>query len=242
MTDETQDTTEETQEEVGEESEALESQEEEDGGPKFSKAQLQQIGSLMGRIVKTQIEKDVLPMITESTRRPAITTTDNDDAVGKLQQELSEQIFSGKPFEAISRVVQLSQQAQTNLTKTKQLEVDKTLVSYAEKPLYKDIFQTMKGVAEDAVQNKGYPVAEAVEYAYQLARADHYEKQLNPSPDEGDNLGLLKGGKHVRPGAKPKLPPRFKEAYERDKAKGLFKNEQEYIDCLSPQVREQYGI
>jgi len=211
---------------------------------KFSKAQMQQIGSMVGRLIKEQIKKtvetDVLPVLSESTRRIPQNNSD-DDMVSKLDQELSEAIFGGKPLSAISKVIQLSQQAQTNLGKTKQQQVDKMLVSYVEKPLYKEIFPMMKTIAEDAVQNKGYPISEAVEYAYQLARADHYEKKLNPDLDEGD-LGLLKGGKYVKRSGSPKLPPNFQKAYERDKAKGLFKSEQEYIDCLSPQVRKQYGI
>ncbi len=213
-----------------------------DEGVKFSKAQMQQISSVMGRIVKNQIEKEVIPIITSSSQRTVAPQVDTKDVLGKLDQELSDDIFGGKPFSAISKVIELSHNVKTNLTKNKQQEVDRIITSYSEKPYYKDTFQDIKDVAYDAVQNKGYPVPEAVEYAYQLARAEHLEKRLNPDSGDEDNLNLLKGGRNVKRQGKPKLPPNFQKAFERDKAKGLVKDEAEWISYLSPQVREQQGL
>ena len=210
-----------------------------DKGKPFSPEQEQYMGSWMGRIIKKQFEESIVPLITESVnRRPTRLQDESSDVLKKFNEELSEQLFTD-PIGAIQKAVNAIEASKTQLTKSQTVQVDKAITSYSEEPLYKDIYQDMKQIAHERA-GKGYPSEAAAEYAFTKAKLNHIERMA--APDNEGGLNLTDGGRPNRQTKTPKLPPEFKKAYERDKSKGLFANEAEYIAALSPHVRAKYDI
>ena len=232
------DTSQEAQDEVQEEQEEQEVQEK----PKpFNEEQEQYLGSWLGRIVAKQLDEKVVPMFNERLSQPQqINPMQNDymqnDVVTKFNEDISTQIFTD-PYGAFTKMMNVYQGTQKNLSQAQKSQTDKVLMSYSESPYYKEIFTDMQKVAHEAV-GQGYPPEAAAEYAFQKARADHLDKKVGG----GDNLDMLDGGISRKRTKKAVLPPQFKDAYIRDKEKGLFKTEEEYIAALAPQIRAQYGI
>ena len=216
--------------------EVVEEREEEVG---FNKKQMQQIGSVLGNMLKKSIENDVMPVI-ESNRRaePNLYTGGGDNPAKKMFNErLQEMIFSGDVMGAIEEVQRVQQRANQNLTQQQTSALNKELTGYAERDNYKDIYSEMEGMAKQLV-GEGWPPKAAAEHAYAKSRMNF----LAGGSSDGSAFEMTTGGRRVPSQKKPKLPPQFKAAYERDKAKGLFKTEQEFIDNLAPQVRAELGL
>lgn len=213
-----------------------------DEGGKLSKEALQQIASMTGRLIKKQLDETVMPLLQKTTEEPVTNTgvADNQTALDKFNEQLQEKIFSGNVTGAMAMYNQVNEQTKTNLAKNQQTQTAKAIASYSDRPYYKEIYQNMTKIAQEAV-GKGFPPDAAAEHAYEKAKAGHFEKQLGGGKDT-DGLEMLTGGRRTSTTKTPKLPPAFKEAYARDKAKGLFKDEQDYINHLSPRVREAHGL
>ena len=200
----------------------------------FSPEQEQHIGSWLGRIVAKQIDDKVLPALQPKTPQP----NQEPNVFNKFDEQLQEDIFSGKVYSAIDKALNVREQTKQNLSKSKQIETDRALTALSDKPFYKDTFGEAQKIAHEAVQ-AGYPPEAAVELGYNKAKASFLERKL-AGGDE--NLNLSEGGRPPSRTKTPKLPPEFSKACKRDIAKGLFKNEKEYIDALSPSIRAKYGI
>lgn len=200
----------------------------------FSKEQEQYIGSWLGRMVAKQLEEKVLPAITEKIP-PQQPPQPQENIYEKFNEEVSGQIFTD-PYGAFKRMMDVYQGTQNNLSKTQKTLVDKSLLTYSKTPYYKDIFSNMQKIAHDAV-GQGFPPEAAAEYAFQKARADHLDKSTAP-----ENLDMLSGGISRKQRKPVKLPPQFQKAFERDRDAGIFKTEQEFVDNLSPKVRQELGI
>ena len=207
-----------------------------DQDPKpFTSEQEQYLKSWGGRINKDVAEiKQMLQGQQPQTPQP----TQEPGALDKFNEQLQEKIFAGDVMGALQMASNVQDQAKQTLNKNQKIETDRALTALSDQPFYKDTFGEAQKIAHEAVQ-LGYPPEAAVEYGYNKAKANYLEKKL-----AGDDSGLdLSGGGKPSPRTKaPKLPPEFKKAYERDKAKGLFKNEKEYIEHLSPNIRAKYGI
>ena len=206
--------------------------------PKFNKTQLQQISSITGNLLKRYIEDEVMPAVERARSVPVLDTKDTSNpAVEKFNNDLQEMILSGNVTGAIDKYLTVKEQAAQNLSQQQKTALNKDLSAFEEKPYYKEVFSDMQKKAQELVSN-GYPPGPAANTAYHEAVAKHLMGQSG----EHENLTMTSGGRR-RERAKPtKLPPAFQKAYERDKSKGLFSNEKEYIDNLSPNVRSQYGI
>jgi len=203
----------------------------------FTPEQEQYLGSWFGRIVSKQIEEKVLPHIQQpSPRQPS---GDDNDQVKRFNEEMVTLLLEN-PMEAFTRMNNVYSNMQSNLSKGKQAQLQKTLTSFSEKPLYKEVFTEMKQIAEAAV-NEGYPPEAATEYAYYKAKANYLEGSRSGGDDDG-SFGNMGGGIHKKTGKKPVLPERFKEAARRAIEDGYFKDEDEYIKALHPSIRSQYGI
>jgi len=202
----------------------------------FSKEQEQYIGSWLGRMVAKQLEEKVIPIINEKIpQHEPYSPPPQENVLEKFNEEMSGQLFTD-PYGAFKRMMDVYQGTQTNLSKTQKTQVDKNLLTYSKTPYYKEIFGNMQTIAHNAV-GQGYPPEAAAEYAYQKARAEHLDKK----PD-ADNLDMLSGGISQKRIKTVKLPPQFKAAFERDKEAGIFKTEQEFVDNLSPKVRQELGL
>jgi len=214
---------------------------EQDKGKKdkpFTPDQEQYIGSWMGRIIKKQFDESVMPVLTEAlNKKPTLRPGTDNEVLKKFNEELSEEMFTN-PLGAIQKAVNAIEQSKVELTKTQTVQVDKAITSHSEDPLYKDIYQDMRTIAHDAVK-KGYPPGPAAEYALAKAKANYFE---NSAKDREGGLNFADGGKSTAGKKTPKLPPEFKKAAARDIEKGLFKNEAEYIESLSPAIRAKYSI
>jgi len=204
----------------------------------FTPDQEAYIGSWLGRIVKKQIDESIVPLIKTNIERPNLNAGNPNDVLKRFNEELSEEIFTN-PLGAIQKAVNAIEASKTQLTKTQTVQVDKAITTFSEEPLYKDIYQDMKTIARDAVA-KGYPPEPAAEYAFAKAKAAYFEKKIGS--DGGGGLDLADGGRPTRTAKTPKLPAEFKKAAARDIERGLFKNEQDYIDHLSPNIRAKYGF
>jgi hypothetical protein len=206
--------------------------------PSFSKKQMEQLATLVGRISKKQLEEHVLPLIPKVDQ--AI-HPQNEDALKKFNEDLQSKIFSGDVMGAFRMMRDVEQRATTHITEQQKTQTAKALTEMSEKPFYKEIYADMKKIAEATI-SEGYPPKAAAEYAYYKAKADFLEQKVGGG-EEGRELGFVEGG---RPPARTKtlkpLPPQFKEAMERDVKAGLFKNEEEWRKALHPSIRAQHGI
>jgi len=249
MTDDTkdvQDNEEENQDISGDVSENLEQREEEgdkeDSGVKFSKAQLQQLSSITGSILKRQLEENVLPFLNKEEALP-VSYRENEGGESPLQQknrEFHEQILSGNVIEAVQGITSILESAKSNLTQKQKIDTDKAITTYSSQPFYKDIQPEMRNIAHKAVE-RGYPPGAAAEYAYFKARTEYSENRQSDD-QEATSLSMIGSGRRSPETKEPKLPPEFKDAFERDKEKGLFKDEADYIACLSPKTRKAHGL
>ena len=205
----------------------------------FTPEQEQYMGSWMGRIIKKQIEESIVPLVNQVASKPTYSPqNDSGDVLKKFNDEISEQLYTD-PVAAIQKVINAIKASETQLTKAQTVQVDKAITSFSEDPLYKDIYQDVKAIAHERA-GKGYPADAAADYAFTKAKLNYMEKKSGPG-DEG-GFDLSDGGRQTRNTKAPKLPLEFKKAYERDKSKGLFKNEAEYIAGLSPAIRAKYDI
>ncbi len=208
----------------------------------FTPEQEQYIGSWLGRIVKKQIEEGVLPHIQQ--QQPAIQQQGNPDAMKQFNEKLQEKIFAGDVTGALQDFMNVQEHAKQNLTKTQKVQTDRAVTSFSDKPYYKDIYQDMEKIARDTVA-QGFPPEAAAVFAYNTAKANYLEAKIAGGGNRGDDdssLDMLPGGKRQPNKKAIKLPAQFKAAFERDKMKGLFKDEQDYINNLSPAIRQKYGI
>ncbi len=208
--------------------------------PSFSKKQMEQLSTLIGRISKKQLDENVIPLIQARREETTVHPTQQSDAIKVFNEQLQQKIFEGDVLGAIQMATEVQNRAKDTLTKGQLKEVDRSIVSYAEKPFYKDIHSDMDKIAKEAIA-QGVPPQWAVEHAYHKALANHLSE--NRGGDGEGSLDMVGGGKpHKRTGKEPVLPDNFKAACKRDIEKGLYKNEKEWIDALSPTIRTQYGI
>lgn len=211
--------------------------------PKFNKTQLEQLNTVVGRILKKRIEEDVLPRFEREPSNhpyhaPANETNDG-DVIKKFNESLQTKIFEGDVLGAIQMAVDVQNRAKENLSKGQLVEAERIITSYSEKPFYKDIHSSMDKMAKEAIA-QGVPPKWAVEHAYHKALSVHLTN--NGREHEDENLGMLDGGMRHHQQKPAKLPEQFRQAFERDKAKGLVKTEQEWIAALSPSIRKQHNI
>lgn len=206
----------------------------------FTPEQQQFIGSWMGRMVKKQLEESILPEIQKLQPQQTLPQLPGQgtDALAKFNETLQEKIFSGDVMGAFRMMQQVQDTAKIQITKQQKVAADRAITQYSDKPFYKDVYQDMQKIAHEAVGNN-YPPEVAAELAYNKAIA---QRSINKAKQDPSKLTVLSGGGKGPKVQTPKLPDAFKAAAKRDIAKGLFKNEAEYIDHLSPQVRQKYGI
>lgn len=208
----------------------------------FTPQQEQYMGSWMGRNIKKHVEDAIAPLIQGQQQQPIV---DPPGDGGNLQTEFDEQVqadfFAGKTSKAIGDVLDVRERVKINIATNKKIEVDKAITALSDQPYYKDIHGEMKAIAHEAVAN-GYPPDAAVKLAYNQAKGDHLQRKMDgDNPGSGD-LDRLPGGTRQSRQTKTKLAPEFKKACEEGIAKGLFKDEQEYINYLNPAIRQQYGM
>jgi len=210
-----------------------------DEEPSFSKKQMEQLATLVGRISKKQLEENVIPLIQSRREEPAVPSVQRNETIKAFNDQLQQKIFDGDVLGAILMATDVQNRAKDSLTKTQVREVEKNIISYSDKPYYKDIHSDMDKIAKEAI-GQGVPPDWAVEHAYHKALSDHLSGSRNNNDD--GSLDMVGGGKQRTRTKEPKLPDNFKAAFERDKEKGLVKTEKEWIDLLSPKVRAQIGI
>jgi len=205
----------------------------------FSKKQMEQLATLVGRISKKQLDENVIPLIQARREEPVIPSAQQNDTIKAFNDQLQQKIFEGDVLGAIQMATDVQNRAKDTLSKTQVREVEKNIVSYSDKPFYKDIHSDMDKIAKEAI-TQGVPPEWAVEHAYHKALADHLSGSRGNNDD--GSLDMVSGGKQQRKAKDLKLPDTFKAAFERDKEKGLVKDEKEWISLLSPKVRAQIGV
>ena len=216
---------------------------EDSGDVKFSKAQLQQISSIMGDMIKRGIEKNVNPIIEQlqaQNANPYQDTGKSSTAKQQFNERLQEMIFSGQVMEAVEEIERVRSAAHKNLSQTNKNRLSKEMAAYEEKPLFNSLKKEVLGEASVLIENN-WPPAAAVAMAWEKAEKTHYQKKLSGDSDES-SLEMTSGGRRSVPKGKIKLPPQYEAAYQRDKAKGYFKTREEYVDSLSPIVRGGLGF
>ena len=210
-----------------------------DEEPSFSKKQMEQLATLVGRISKKQLDENVIPLIQARREEPIQPQPAQNDAIKAFNETLQQKIFDGDVLGAIQMATDVQTRARDTLTKTQVREVEKNIVSFSDKPFYKDIHSDMDKIAKEAIA-QGVPPDWAAEHAYHKALSDHLSGSRNSNED--GSLDMIGGGKQRKTTKEPKLPDNFKAAFERDKDRGLVKDEKEWIALLSPKVRAQIGI
>lgn len=205
----------------------------------FTPEQEQYMGSWMGRIIKKQFDESIVPLIEGQQRQPAFTPSGEGNALTKFNEEITEQFFGGDPLGAFNKMQQVSQTAKSNLSESNKKAANTAITGYSEDPLYKEIYADAQRITHEAVAN-GHPPEAAADYGIQKAKVLFFEKRDANLGNEG--LDMSVSGIQQRQTKTVKLPPEFKKAFERDKEKGLFKDEADYIKHLSPTIRAKYGI
>ena len=210
---------------------------------KFSKAQLQQLSSIMGDMVKKGVEKHVAPImdtIQATTQNPYQSTTDANPAKQKFNERLQEMIFNGQVMEAVEEIERVRTAAHQKLSQANKNKLASEMESYQDKPIYEAIKKDMQGYASELI-NSGWPPAAAVAMAWEREEKNHYKRQLSGDSDEG-TLEMTVGGRSPARKGKITLPPKFEAAFQRDRAKGLFKTREEFVDSMAPIVKAQFGL
>ena len=218
------------------------SPEEEKEKPKpFDEEQIQWLGSWMGRKVKDGVGegmegiKDHISEALSQSPQPV-----SNELIEKFNKDIFDQIMDGDPVGAFEKMGRVQTRAQKNLSKAQTTDMKKSITSYSDDPLYKDIYPEIESFAKDAVR-QGYPPDAAAKMGFYQAKSDFQEKRATSSHDPSD-LEMSGGGRSTPRKSKTKLPLEFKEAASRDIAKGLFKDEQEYMDNMTPAIKAKYGI
>lgn len=208
----------------------------------FSPEQEQYLGSWLGRIVANQINEKVLPHIAKQESAPvAQQPVEQDEALKKFNDKVSEKLFSGDAVGAMEMVLALKERARTNLTQMQNINLLKSITTYADQPYYEDVQQTMQQKAKELVAS-GYPPTAAAKTAYLEAKAEFLEKKIGGGR-ETKGIGLSQSGRSAGRSGKPvNLPPAFEKQCARDVADGIYKNREEWVKALSPKVRESLGI
>lgn len=197
----------------------------------FNKTQLHQIGSALGRIVKNQFEENYSP----AQQQQQVEQPQQQGVMEKFSSDIQDEIFTD-PVSAIRKVVGVLDNAKTNLTKSQTVATDKAITAFSEDPVYKDCFTEAQKIARKAVV-EGFPPDAAARLGFSEAKAKH----LEPNTD-ATNLGMIGGGKQTKTTKQPTVPAQFKVQMRKDIDKGLFKDESEWIESLSPKVRATYNI
>lgn len=196
----------------------------------------QRNASHFGRIVASQIEEKVMPMLQQINQpTPQTSTTEGLDS---LNQELQEQIFSGDITGAFERYTNLKANVAKTQSNQKEIATKKAITSLSDRPYYKDVYPEVEKLTQQYL-NAGYPPAAAAEMGYEKAKGNHLESQITGG---GGGLDMSTGGRRVARKTKVTLPPEFKAAAERDIASGVFKDEADYIANLSPAIQAKYGM
>ena len=213
----------------------------------------QQTKSWLGRLEADQKEGratqkqmlETLTNINERLERPVSQPSQNNKVISDLNEKWHEKLLDGKIVEVLDERDALLRQAQDENSRSDKIKVDKFVATLSEQPLFADIKDNVQKLAHDLV-TKGYTPQDAVSYSFEKNRADYMGGLLatlntqNPAA-----LEMLKGGKGSGAGGgndAGKLPDRFEKAYQADKAKGYFKNREEYIAALAPQIRKELNI
>lgn len=208
---------------------------------KFSKAQMQQMGSMLGSIVQKQvkeaIDNEVKPMFQSRPDNTDVTRSSH-PAYNQLNEQWQERILAGDVLGVLKDWESIRKNAQRNLTESQKKALTSEATKYAERPEYKDIYPNMIEMASKLVDEEGYPPAAAMRTAYAESHAAHLSGK--GKGDEG--LELASQGRRAPSKAPGKLPAQFEAAYQRDKAQGLFKDRKEFIESLAPQIRAQYEL
>jgi hypothetical protein len=209
-----------------------------DDAPVFDEAQQQYLKSWMGRVRKEITDEVKGSIPTEPQHAPPQDPPPQDDlrAIDQFNEKLQGMIFEGNVIGAMQEANRVLTTAQNNLVDNRTTRVRQELTKFSDKPYYKDVFQDAEKIAIETA-NGGIAPEQAVEYAYTKA-----VNALLMSGSDTGGLTFESGGRRTTPTKTPKLPPQFQAAAKRDIARGLFKDEAEYIASLSPQIRKQLGI
>lgn len=208
-----------------------------DGEVKFSQAQLQQLGSMMGRLIDKQLQEKVVPLV-QTRNLKAVPKNGDADALAVLNEQLQDDILSGRVTDALDKYMKINEAVRQTVSTQTQQKLQKAITDLSEKPYYEDIYADIQKKAEELV-GKQYPPDAAAETAYYYALSKRAEKSSN----EGEgSLSMASGGKPKPKKTATTLPDKFEAAFQRDKADGLFKTREEFISNLSPKVRETYGL
>lgn len=193
-----------------------------------------QFMSWMGRVNKEQIAKQfdakVLPALEEI--KAGRTVTDATPPSGDLQD-----LMFTDPEKFFEKGMEKYQKKVKTITDVKTKSIDEAILTFAEDPLYRDIHSEMKKIARSKV-GEGWPPAAAVTYAKSEAEKNHLKRQA------GDDTGfeMLSGGGSPSRKKQKALPPKLKEACSRDIRDGIVKDEKDFINSMSPKMREIYNL
>lgn len=227
-----------TDEETALEEEPQETEVEEQEPEGFNKTQLQQIYSGMGRIIKQQFEKDVLPHIQKEAPEPGASTPGNAE-YERFNQELLDQALGGDMIGAFQKYEKVRDRANKNMSVAKEKQLTTALTKYSDDPQYKDIYPDMEKVARSAMGNGTAPEA-AAELGLAKAKVAALERKFNNGNDV--ELSVSPNGKAVTRTKVKALPAEYQKAMKRDIAAGVFKDEQDYRNSMSPAAKARLGM
>lgn len=205
-----------------------------DGGEKkFGEMTPEQVMSWFGRINKDQITKQfderVLPILEELKAGRQV--TDYEPPAGDADMMYTD------PEKFVKSIIDKKTKEDKNVTVTKHKLIDEAILGYAGDPLYREIHSDMKGIATKKV-GEGWPPEAAVIFAKTEAEKNYYKQQISDDSD----LEMLGGGGSPPRKRQKSLPPKLKEACARDIRDNIVKDEADYINSMSPKMREIYGL
>jgi hypothetical protein len=231
-----------------------------EGFLKGDEKDMQRLASGLGRALKTsgdnqktltQIQAsltaiaerlDEKPTVQDS---PGLSGNGGADPLAELGDNIQSALLSGgkEAVVAAENLVNLVLDARSQKENGALKQADKILSGFDGQPFFKDIEQDVRTAAANYVAS-GMDPEVAAKLAFSEKRSDYFGAMLatvnktNPAA-----LETLKSGGNSKPSVeKPKLPPEFAEACKKEIAAGNFKDEDEYIEFLSPSIRKQHGL
>ena len=194
--------------------------------------------SWMGR--KFKEFEDKMAGVLQSTQQEFVNQVapaqQGNNVVDQFNEGLTDQVLGGDVLGAVDKALNVINTRQQNLSNQATIEIDKSITTYSEDPVYKEIYSDVKQRAHEL--GKTMPPQVASRLAFTEAKINHYESATT----SGSNLTLQGDGARTPTQKKTKLAPEFKKACDRGIADGTFKGEQDFINNLDPNIREKYGM
>jgi hypothetical protein len=157
-----------------------------------------------------------------------------------VNERLREMLLGDNPMEGLEFYDNIKTEAQKNLSALKQKRLNEAFGKMKDHPM---LSEDVKKEAQSMVNN-GIDPGTAVQMAVLKAENTQKDGILTKIKEQNPTILDMLGPGNPKAGVKPegKLPPTYEKACQKGIADGTFKDREEYIKLLDPNLRQSLGI